>query len=97
MLPTPGTPQPGVGFAPGGAKPPGAAGRTAPPARPEALGVVAGADPQAILAHRGQVVVARVGERTPWGLLVEVREGAAVLRTADGKTVVIRVEMEGVR
>jgi hypothetical protein len=97
MLPTPGAPQPGVGFAPGAAKPSEAAGRTAPPERPEALGVVAGAAPQAILAHRGQVVVARVGERTPWGLVVEVREGAAVLRTPDGKTVVIRVHLEGVK
>jgi hypothetical protein len=61
------------------------------------VGVVAGTDPQAILAHRGRIVVARVGERTPWGVLVEVREGAAVLRTPDRTLVVMSVHLEGVK
>lgn len=64
--------------------------------RPVALGVVAGERGQAILSGGGQLVVARVGDRTPWGRLVAVRPGVAVLQIG-GKTVSIPVALEGVR
>ncbi len=61
------------------------------------VGTVSGIDPQAILALGEELVVARVGERTPWGVLADVRPGEAVLRRADGKTITVRVALGGVK
>lgn len=98
--PLPGVPGipalPGAPSLPAGMMLPAPRGQPKVVARPEVLGVLVGDDPQAILAHGDLVVVARVGERTPWGVIVGVRPGAVVLRTAAG-TIVIPVHLDGVR
>lgn len=63
---------------------------------PEVLGVLAGNDPQVILAQGGDVVVAALGERTRWGTVLAIRPGGVVLATSSGK-VTLRVYLSGVR
>lgn len=63
---------------------------------PEVLGVLAGNDPQVILAQGDDVVVARLGERTKWGIVLAIRPGGVVLGTSSGK-VTLRVDLSGVR
>lgn len=63
---------------------------------PEVLGVLAGNDPQVILAQGDDVVVARLGERTRWGIVLVIRPEGVVLGTSSGE-VTLRVYLSGVR
>lgn len=64
--------------------------------RPELVGIVGGRNPQVILELAGRIVVARLGEQTPWGKVISAGDGEAVLRTKSGK-MTLRVYIEGVK